>query len=143
MSRGTSPAAAGRRGSALLSLLVLAVVVQAILAALLLAVLGRARLVGAQRSAIEAQLVAQSVLAEGRVHFATATVLPEGETHTLSGSYPGGWQWELRAIRQGDLVVLRADASRRIAPDRPWAGARGTLLLRRGPGDSLRHLPGD
>ncbi len=129
------------RGSALLSLLVLTLLVQAVLAGLLLAMLGRSRVVRAQRAAIEAQLVVQSVLAEGRVHFATASVLPEGEPHSLAGEYPGGWRWELVALRRGDLVVLRGAVSRGTAPESPLAGASATLLLRRGPSDTLRQLP--
>lgn len=129
-----------RRGGALLAVLALLLVVQGLVALLFVGTGGRLAAATDQRQALEAQLLARAILAEGRMHFATGAVLPEGAPMVLRGERPVGWRWSVTALRRGDLVRLRAEVERRTPGGVPLAGGRATLLLHRLPSDTLQRL---
>ncbi len=132
----------GRRGVALVMALVALAVTLGLAAAALAAARARVNLSAADRWATESRLVVASELAEwstaGRDRLDS---LADGETRTIAAATrPDGWEYVVTASRRAALVRLVAEVRRRDAAGRRFAARRATLLLARGPADTVRVL---
>lgn len=132
-------APANTRGGALLFSLGVILVVQGLLAVFMVLTLQLIRDASSQHFALESRLVVASVLAEQRLHFATAGAIPEGMVLHRSGIRPDGWHWDLQAERQGSLAWLTARVERPSSTGQPLAAAQRRLILWRTPSDTLNH----
>ncbi len=133
---------AGRHGTSLVVALVAMVLVGSLAAAGLAAAAARIRLAAADRWSDESQLVVASVLATTSVATRPAlAALADGETRSVAaGTRSDGWAFDVDASRTGALIRLVARVRRTDAAGRLSAGRRATLLLVRGPSDTVRVL---
>jgi len=133
---------AGCRGTALVLALTALVVVGSLAAAGLAAATARIRLAAADRWSGESRLVVASVLANASVLARPAlAALADGETRSVAaGTRSDGWAFDVEASRSGSLIRLVARVRLPDAAGRPVAARRATLLLVRGPSDTVRVL---
>ncbi len=138
----TAGLSAERRGTSLVVALAALVLVGAFAAAGLAAAAARTRLAAADRWSGEARLVVASVLATVAVVERPAlAVIADGETRAVAaGTRPDGWEFDVAASRSGALIRVVARVRRRDAAGSPVAAQRATLLLVRGPSDTVRVL---
>lgn len=131
-----------RRGAALLLTLAVLVLVEGLMAMALALTTARSRLVADSGEALDAMIVARSVIAEGRViHAEDLRRLAEGEERMLGfGARADGWSWRLDADRRDRVIRLGAVVWR--GGTGPPVRARGTstLLLAADSADTVRVL---
>ena len=132
----------GSRGTALVVALAAMVLVSSLAAAGLAAAAARIRLAAADRWSDESRLVVASVLAMASVTERPALAdLADGETRSVAaGTWSDGWVFDVDASRSGALIRLVARVRRGDTVAGPVAARRATLLLVRGPSDTVRVL---
>lgn len=132
----------GRRGAALLLALWVVVLLEGLAALTLAAVVGRVRLVAAGRDAVEGRAVATHALAEARTaHQASYLALAAGDSVSRPVASPlAPWSVRVTGLRVGELLLLRAFATRRGADGTLIAAGGATLILGYRGADTLQVI---
>lgn len=123
----------------LLPVILLAILVESLLAVALGAAGAASRLQGDRRWGSEAELILESALALARVdHAAPIAMLAPGATIALPVTVDSPWEAEVVAVRpmDGQLIRLVARVRRPAADGTLLAGRAGTLLLQVGVTDT-------